>query len=251
MVIPTLDTGKIEAILFDMNGTLRQRIPDGGWQRQSVERLLFMLGKPDAPASFLDELTRRYKSYTKWADDHQTSLPEAEIWIRWIAPECPREHIEHQAVELMLALRNRNGRPILKPGAAAVISELHRRGYRLGVISNTTSSADLPRFIEDCGLKTLFEVVILSSELGIRKPGPGIFREATRLMRLDPGQCAYIGNKIAIDIVGAYKAGFGMTMLIRPNNALHASEEDQIKKPDGIFHELVDLLEVFPPRSQK
>jgi hypothetical protein len=47
MPLLTIVANKIEAILFDMNGTLRQRIPDEGRQRKSTERLLTMLGKPE------------------------------------------------------------------------------------------------------------------------------------------------------------------------------------------------------------
>lgn len=59
MVTPTPAVRGIEAILFDMGGTLRKRVPDETWQRQSIARLLTLLGKPDAPASFVDELARR------------------------------------------------------------------------------------------------------------------------------------------------------------------------------------------------
>jgi putative hydrolase of the HAD superfamily len=248
---PMMAVDRIKAILFDMNGTLRMRVHDEKWQKQSVEHLLALLGMPDAPASFLEELNRRYKTYTEWADENETSLSEAEIWTKWITPELPRERIVPQAVELMLAFRNHNGRHILKPGATAVISELHRRGYRLGVISNTTSTADLPRFIDVCGLQKYFEVVILSSVFGVRKPSPTIYREATRLMRLDPAQYAYIGNKIANDIAGAHKAGYGMAILVAPGSSPLAAEQARSDKPDLIIHELVNLLDIFQQGSQK
>jgi putative hydrolase of the HAD superfamily len=251
MVVQLPEIDKIEAILFDMNGTLRERIPDEIKQKQSVERLLAILGKPDAPIEYLEELTSRYRAYTRWADENETSLPETEIWTQWITPELPLNQIEMHATELMLVFRNRNGRSILKPGAAAVITEMSRRGYRLGVISNTTSSADLPGFIEESGLKQYFEVVILSSVLGARKPGARIFKEATRLMRLDPVCIAYLGNKIANDIVGAHKAGYGLALLLAPTNVSLVPEKDPLKKPDLIIHELSELLALFPPRLQK
>jgi putative hydrolase of the HAD superfamily len=249
MASSTLVVDKIEAIFFDMNGTLRQRIPDEGWQRQSVERLLAMLETPNAPASFLDELTRRYKSYTQWADEHRTSLPESEIWNRWLVPESSRERIEPQAVEMMLAFRNRKGRNILKPDANTVIAELSRRGYRLGVISNTTSTVDLPRFIEECGLQKYFEVVILSAACGMRKPDPAIFLEAASRLQIGPVHCAYIGNKPRFDVAGPRRAGFGMALIINSNNASLEPGKDSFEKPDGIIHELRELLDIFPPRQ--
>jgi putative hydrolase of the HAD superfamily len=251
MSSPEPDSNGIEAIFFDMNGTLRMRVPDERWQRQSVESLLALLGKPGAPASFLDELSSRYQAYTRWADENETSLPESGIWTRWLTPELPHEHLKAHSVELTLAFRNRKGRSILKPDTAVVLSELRWRGYRLGIISNSTSTADIPRFIEECNLKELFEVVILSSLFGIRKPSTGIFMEATRRMHVDPARCAYIGNKIAVDIVGAHRAGFGMAIFVTPGNVPLTPEKDPVEKPDLIIHELIDLLDVFPPRSQK
>jgi putative hydrolase of the HAD superfamily len=248
IVTPIPAVRDIEAILFDMNGTLRYRIPDETWRRQAFAQLLTMLGKPDAPAAFIDELTRRYKSYTQWADEHEVGLSETEIWTKWLAPELPRERIEPQATELMLVWRNRNGRTVLKPDAIKTITELSQRGYRLGVISNTTSTADLPRFIAECGLAEYFQVVILSSVSGYRKPSPEIFWQATRALGIVPTRCAYLGNKISSDVVGSRKAGLGMAMIVESPDKPREDKRNQAAQPDAVIHALSELLEIFPPR---
>ena len=239
--------GDIEAILFDMGGTLRRRVPDETWQRHSRERLLAMLGKPDASAGFVDELTRRYKSYIRWAQEHTLALPEAEIWTQWMTPELPRERIEPQAIELMLIWRDRTGPAVLKPDAMEVIAELSRRGYRLGVISNTTSTVELARYLQECGLNKYFEVIVLSSVSGRCKPSPEIFWEATRAMRLDPARCAYLGNKILNDIVGSRQAGFALAMLIESLDMPQVAQ-GPVEEPDAVIHELRELLDIFTPR---
>jgi putative hydrolase of the HAD superfamily len=250
MNLPTLAGNGIEAIFFDMNGTLRQRIPDEGWQQRYSERLLNMLGMPDAPASFLDELFRRYQSYTHWADAEEVSLSEMEIWTHWITPELPAEFIEPQAVDLMLVFRRLKGPHVLKPHAVPVIAGLVLRGYRLGIISNTTSTTDLPRFMDEWGLRQYFEVVILSSVCGVRKPNPEIFWLAACALHLDPAQCAYLGNNKSRDVVGAHKAGFPLAMIIEPKTDFLGNEEIPAEKPDLLIHGLVDLLDVFPRRSK-
>jgi HAD superfamily hydrolase (TIGR01549 family) len=239
----------IEAILFDMNGTLRQRLPDEAWQRQSAGRLLSLLEMSEAPAGFIDELHRRYKAYAAWADETGQVLSEAEAWSRWIAPDLPPGLTGPRAAGLMLALRNCRGRTVLKPGALKVIAELHRRGYRLGVISNTTSTADLPGFIEENGLGRFFEVVVLSAVCGARKPAPKIFWEAAAGLGLPPGQCAYLGNKSANDVAGPRRAGFGLAVLVRPAGAAPGAGENPAGEPDLIIHELSELLDLFPPRA--
>jgi len=251
VITPTVMTCDIEAILFDMGGTLRKRVPDATWQHQSIERLLTMLGKPDAPASFMDKLTRRYKSYTQWAQEHEIALSEAEIWTQWMTPELPSERIESQAIELMLVWRDRTGPAVLKPDAIKVIGELNRRGYRMGVISNTTSTAELPSYLEEWGLNKYFQVVVLSAVSGHCKPSPEIFWEATRAMRLDPARCAYVGNQIPNDVVGPRRAGLAMAMIIEPVTAPRENEPDQVEKPDVVIHELSELLDIFPPRGNQ
>ena len=210
-----------------------------------------MLGKPNAPASFVDELARRYKSYTQWAQAHEIALSEAEVWTQWMTPELPRERIEPQAVESMLVWRDRTGPAVLKPDAIQAIAELNRRGYRMGVISNTTSSVELAGYLQECGLNRYFEAVVLSAALGRCKPSPEIFWEATRAMRLDPARCAYVGNKIPNDVVGSRKAGFAMAIIIEPVAAPRENEPDPVEKPDAVIHELSELLDIFPPRRNQ
>lgn len=244
MIPPLAAVYNIEAILFDMGGTLRQRIPDETWHDHTIKRLLTMLGSPDVPEGFVDELTRRYKSYTRWATEHRIALSEAEIWTGWMTPELSRDLIEPQAVELMRVWRNRIGPAVLKPDAPQVIAELSRRGYRLGVISNTTSTVELPGYLEAHDLKKYFEVVILSAVLGQCKPGPDIFWAATRAMRLDPARCAYLGNKISNDVVGSRQAGFAMALIVEP----FENETAAGPKPDAVIHKLSELLDIFPSR---
>lgn len=242
------DIRTIQVILFDMNGTLRQRIPDEAWQHQNAEKLLTLLGIPTTSVSFIEELNQRWKSYTEWAKEHERALDEAEIWTKWMTPELPHEKIAPQATDLMLVWQNRKGPTVLKPTASQTVAELSRRGYRMGVISNTTSTADLPRFIDQCGLKSYFQVVSLSAVIGIRKPNSEIFWHATRALHVDPSRCAYLGNKIQIDVVGSRRAGLAMAIIIEPPDKPCEDQRDRVDKPDAVIHELSELLEIFPPR---
>jgi putative hydrolase of the HAD superfamily len=235
---------EIKAIFFDMNGTLRTRIPDFAWQQQNQKRLSTLLGIAEVTPTYMEELTQRYKTYTRWADEHQASLSEAEIWGKWLTPEFPPAQVESQAAELMLAFRRCRGRHILKPDAVPVIHELDRRGYRLGVVSNTTSTLDIPRFINENELAGYFDVVILSSKCGVRKPAPGIFWKATRALGIDPIHSAYLGNKASNDVVGPRRAGFGMAVMV--NNGDNAPTFEPGETPDRIIHELVEILDIFP-----
>lgn len=248
----TADTiQNIEAILFDVNGTLRVREPHAPTQRAAIHRILEILGKQFAPDSYWDELTLRQKAYSTWAQDNLLQLPEAEIWTRWILPDYPREQIEPIAAALTLLWSERKGRTVPKPGAQETLTELMRRGYRLGVISNSMSTLDIPRSLTSYGWKDYFDVVILSSALMIRKPAPEPFLEAAHELNVEPAKCAYLGNRISRDVVGCKRAGFALGMIIEPPEGPRVDEQDQALRPDAVIHSLTDLLDIFPMRISR
>lgn len=239
----------IEAIIFDIGGTLRERVPDEQFQTQALARMLNLLGKSDASQDFLDELARRFECYSACAQEKLIESSEEEIWTRWLAPELPRERVAPHAVELSIAWRNRYGRAMPRPDAQKVIAELSARGYRLGVISNTTSSVDVPRWLDAYDLTKYFGVVILSSTSRCRKPAPEIFWEATRALNVEPARCAYLGDRISRDVVGSKRAGFAQAILIEARGAF-SEPHDGAAQPDAIIHSLSELLEMFPARER-
>ena len=249
MTIGTSIIQNIEAILFDVNGTLRVREPHEPTQNEAFSRMLELLGKENVSDVNWDELSRRQKAYGDWAQENLLQLSEEEIWTRWILPDYPLEQIEPVAAELTLAWSKRKGRTVPKPGAEETLIELRRRGYRLGMISNTMSSLDIPQSLDAFGWKDYFEVVILSSVLKIRKPAHEPFLAAARLLNVEPAHCAYLGNRISRDVIGCKRAGFALGMIIEPFGKPRADEEDQPIKPDTVINSLTELLNIFPARS--
>jgi len=241
-----LDTRAIQAILFDMNGTLRSREPHPETQESAYARLRQFLGKPEAGMDFWDELNRRHKAYARWAQEKLVQLTEAEIWAEWMLPGTPLSQLEPMAAELTLAWQERKGRVVPKPGAGDTIQALGQRGYRLGVISNTMSTLDIPGSLAAFGWEEYFEVVILSADFHVRKPSPEPFLEAARRLNLVPAQCAYIGNRLSKDIAGCRQAGYALGLVLEPPTGPRSDELDLPVIPDGIIHSLTGLLDLFP-----
>ena len=246
--IPTL-ARNIEAIFFDMNGTLRRREPHEPTRQAAYKRILELLGKEDEPDEFWEGLARRAQAYNQWAQKNLLQLSEKEIWTRWLLPGFSSDRIEPVTDELMLAWKETRGRTIPQPEAEAAIIELRNRGYRLGVISNSMSSLDIPRSLDDFGWRDYFEVVILSAIEKYRKPAPEIFRVASQAMNLMPAQCAHLGNRVSKDIVGCKRSGFGLGIIIEPPGTIPADQLDQTFTPDAVIHSLSELLDLFPGRA--
>jgi putative hydrolase of the HAD superfamily len=136
------------------------------------------------------------------------------------------------------------------PETKPTILGLHQSGYRIGLVSNTTSSIDVPITLKKEGIADCFEVVILSCVIGIRKPSPGILIEAVNRMGILPEKCAYIGDRTDWDVCAARGAGFGRTIILRNplKPSIGVGPADQT--PDQFIDNLLELLNIFPPKNE-
>ena len=113
-----------------------------------------------------------------------------------------RPFARHAEQNLWCAVRERT---------AETLHELRRRGYRLGVISN--SDGRVERLLEDVGLLPHFEFVIDSGRAGMEKPDPRIFHLGLDALGVAPDEAVYVGDVYEIDVAGARAAGMRAILL--------------------------------------
>jgi len=87
-----------------------------------------------------------------------------------------------------------------------MLTALREAGAGVYLVSNA-QACFTRREIERCGLAPLFDGVILSSEVGVKKPSPEIFGIALERFGLDADECVYVGNDRRDDVLGATRAG--------------------------------------------
>ena len=98
------------------------------------------------------------------------------------------------------------GRCHLIPGTIEMLKAL-KGTYRLGLLSNFTHPPAMREIIDSLGLTPHFDVVLISGELGYRKPHPLVFRLLIEELGVKRSQILYIGDDPEPDIVGARRAG--------------------------------------------
>ncbi len=110
----------------------------------------------------------------------------------------------------------RDGTPVAADGllgrmfAASVHSEAMQQllravrgaGLRTALLSNSWGFSDYPRQL----FPELFDVVVLSGEVGMRKPEERIFQHAAGLLGLAPGECVFIDD-IPANVLAAEETG--------------------------------------------
>jgi HAD superfamily hydrolase (TIGR01549 family) len=92
----------------------------------------------------------------------------------------------------------------LYPDARDALAALPEAGYRLAVLANQPAS----RTAELRALGIEPEVMAMSDELGAAKPSPAFYARALELMGgPDPGDVAYVGDRVDNDVLPALAAG--------------------------------------------
>jgi HAD superfamily hydrolase (TIGR01509 family) len=87
----------------------------------------------------------------------------------------------------------------------AMIDSLRSRGLRLGVISNCLAE-DVAAWPHS-SIGARFDCAVFSFEVGLSKPDPEIYREATRRMKVDAAHTWFIGDGGSDELSGAEHAG--------------------------------------------
>ena len=86
-------------------------------------------------------------------------------------------------------------------GAKELIVSLKEKGYRVGILSNTTDLSH--SVLEHFDLDKMVDHVVLSCDVGYLKPDPRIFQSILDEMNLKNNEVVMIGDKITTDILGA------------------------------------------------
>lgn len=115
--------------------------------------------------------------------------------------------------------------------------------YRMGLISNFTYTPFLKKSLFKLRLDKYFECVLVSEEVGWRKPHPHIFKKFLKFMNVEASETLFIGDDLEQDISGAKGVGMKTVWIVRDSK--QKSKEFNVH-PDFIIHSLEELNEVLP-----
>jgi putative hydrolase of the HAD superfamily len=128
-------------------------------------------------------------------------LPEAEFERQLAALLAT---VEGGPVEAAGLLRRMFGASVLAQDMLDLVRELRGAGIRTGLLSNSWGLQDAyPRHL----FAELFDDVVISAEVGMRKPEERIFLLATGRLGLHPAECVFIDD-IEGNITAARDLGF-------------------------------------------
>ena len=91
-------------------------------------------------------------------------------------------------------------------------------GYRCGIISNGSSRQQKAK-IQKTGIGNFFDTIVVSEDIGVAKPHPGIFWTACRRAGAWPQQCYHVGDRLDHDALASRAAGMRSFWLCRDHRS--------------------------------
>jgi beta-phosphoglucomutase-like phosphatase (HAD superfamily) len=139
-------------VLFDMGGTLEDIWYNDETEQAATQKLIAILRRSGLEPGcegkqFFQTLFARYDAYKKWSERTVREKKPDEIWPDALQDfGFPAEKVMEIAEELADTWECTYFHRELRPGVRDVLEGLRQRGFRMGVVSNTSSLyAPLPR----------------------------------------------------------------------------------------------------------
>jgi HAD superfamily hydrolase (TIGR01549 family) len=208
----------INAIIFDLDGTLRHNIPSA-----DDTQFYFANQLGASVPGDLQILGARWAHYY-WAqsfellrDIEEYGDKDGDFWVNYsyrylLSLTVPEERANHLApllaaqMELQYTPEN-----YVFPETPNILQTLKSAGFTLGLVSNRSNPCH-----EECetlGLLQYFDFAYVAAEVDAWKPDPRIFDRALKMTHASPERIIYIGDNYYADIMGARKAGLQPVLL--------------------------------------
>jgi putative hydrolase of the HAD superfamily len=131
------------------------------------------------------------------------------------------------------------------PHHVDVLQRLRRR-VPLGVCSNFSHAPTARRILKEAQLLPLFDGVVISEEVGVRKPRSEIFQAVLEKLGGSPEETAHVGDALAADVDGATRAGLTAVWLTRRVKDPDAELESHTgERPAHVIRDLAEVESVL------
>ncbi|MDQ6799285.1 MAG: HAD family hydrolase [Acidobacteriota bacterium] len=238
----------LKAIAFDLWETLITNPPDLTHTHKEVrlERMAKILGRSASQLEdpYRDVWQRCQDLY--WSRDKDVPC-RTQIDHFLEAMELDLDEAATQALEEAYALAILDFLPAVVPGALDVIRELHSRGFRLGLISNTgrTPGYALRTILERLGFAEFFDALVFSNEHGECKPQRSIFEALRKSLDVGFDEMLFVGDNLYVDVHGAQQCGMAAVHFVPQQRGTAVAppvDHDHVIEPVATIRDLREVL---------
>lgn len=233
----------IRGILFDIGDTL---LDATRLQRRALKESLDILAAEnliDSPEEFL-RAYRLADEEPQFEDmpDLNHLYSDSRIVVR--AFQILSKPFTSQVIDNFLRVYRDRIRANVRPDTAlkSALDELKQMGIKLGIVSNGTTKEQLEQ-LALLQIRDYFDPILISEEVGIRKPDPRIFLLAVKKWQLSPDKILVVGDRGDWEIVGAHYAD--MKSALTTQFVDHRDAVSEEMKPDFIISDISELPHIL------
>ena len=242
------------AVLFDLFDTLvifdRDRLPEitvnGRTMRSTAGRLHEVLA-PFAPGVPLVEFVGALRESWEEAErvrseTHREVAAPVRFASLFRRLGVDPERLPAEAIPTLLHTHMRElARAVFLPAHHRTLLETLRRRHRLAVVSNFDYTPTARFVLEREGVAGLFETIVVSDEVGWRKPNRLIYERAMERLAIGPSEALFVGDRADLDVAGAHGVGMRAVWINRNAEPLPAGAPS----PDFEIRDLGELAGVL------
>lgn len=137
----------------------------------------------------------------------------------------------------MGGVRKATSAPAARVAAVKRLAQKHR----MGLLSNFDDSRTGWEIISDTGVRDQFEAIIISADVGLRKPNPKIFLQMLEMLELPAPEVLFVGDTPHHDVAGAKNVGMSAAWISRHALPL----PDGLPYPDYVIKDLAELPDLL------
>ena len=112
------------------------------------------------------------------------------------------------------------------------------KDYRMAIVSNFDYSPTAYKLIDKLEIRSLFDEIIISDDVGWRKPKDIIFQAAIDKLAIKPNEALFVGDNYNADVVGSKAMGMDAAWINKKNQPA----DNLNPEPDYIMKNLPDLI---------
>lgn len=219
------------AVIFDLDGTLVDSVPDLG---ASVDALMAELGRP-APG---------IATVKNWVGNGVEKLVERALTGELDGRTNPRELTRCVARFLEIYRENNGKHSTLYPTVAHTLQHLSDAELALAVVTNKPAAFTVP-LLHSLGVAHFFSVLVSGDTLEQKKPHPAPVRFALRELHVNVADALFVGDSIH-DVTAGKAAGVPVVCVSYGYN--HGADI-RTARPDAVIDSLAELQALIATRA--
>ena len=242
------------AVLFDLFDTLvlldRSRLPEvhvNGKARRTTAGHLHRAFQPFAPGLSLEEFVDAL--FWSWqeaerirGESHREVTAPERFGMMFARLGLGQGRVPPEALQMLLATHMTElSKAVVFPDHHGDLLRGLAKSHKLAVVSNFDYTPMAWHVLEREGVADLFETVVVSDEVGWRKPKPVIFELALQRMGTAPGDALFVGDRADIDVAGAHGVGMAAAWINRDGSSL----PEGVQAPEFEIRDLAELERIL------